>query len=192
MKTRTLKLKPLHPATSAALVENWTLKITENSTASAVVVTNDLSATYQAENVCAELVELITKITSCREIESLSELYHDSIRKLKNVTQIAVAVNDNGFCGQLDFAMKYAHNPRTPRRRAVFLAWKHLTSEIKNRNHLTGRIDTFLNPSRDEFHELAELFFGEKIAARTLDDDINKMNLTGIQKRPRGKPKKTG
>jgi hypothetical protein len=192
MKTRTQNLPSLHPNTIAALVGNFRLNPAPDGSMGGTVEALDLSAVYQARNVSRELVELVELIRNCRGVDSLMELYQESVAKLEQVAGIAVAVDDAGFPAQLEFAMQYARNPATPRRRAVFKAWQHLTSKTTFHNHLSGENRTLENPEKAELHSLAESFFGGKITARTLDDDIAEMKLEGFQKRPRGKPRKAG
>ena len=192
MKSRTEILTRLHPNTIAALVGSFRVTIGDDGTVTGTVTARDLSATYQARNVCAELVELVLTVRACKGIDTLAESYQDALSKLGRVAEIAVAIDDHAFPMQLAFAMKYASDPKTPRRRAVFKAWQHLTSGCTITDHKSGRVTVLSNPSKPALHALAESFFGGEITARTLDDDIAEMRLSGYQKRVRGKPRKAG
>ena len=192
MNTRTQNLPSLHPNTAAALVGSFRMNFAADCTVSSTVDAIDLSAVYQARNVTMELVELVCTIRHSKGVDALREIYGESIAKLEQVAGIAVAVDDVGFPAQLAFAMDYARDPSTPRRRAVFKAWSHLTSGITSHNHLTGKTQRMENPSKAELHSLAQSFFGAEIKIRTLDDDLAEMELEGFQKRPRGKPRKAG
>jgi hypothetical protein len=191
-RTQTAKLQPLHPNTLAALVGSYRLTIAQDGTVGGTVETQDRSAVYQARNASHELVELVRTIRRCRAVESLRELYTESTEKLKHVAGIAVAIDDQAFPDQLDFAMQCARNPETSRRYATFRAWQHLTSGTRFTDHLTGQEKHLTNPTKEELHRLAESFYGAEIPPRTLDDDLVEMQLDGFQKRPRGKPRKAG
>jgi hypothetical protein len=186
MRTRTEKLTPLDPRTMAALVE---YRIGRNTIA---VDTMEAGAIYQAENVSQELVELVCMIRHCRGNPDLKDLFQESLEKLESVSGIAVAIDDESFPDQLNFAMRYARKAEPPRRLAVFKAWRHLTSGMSFHNHLTGETRTFKNPSKEDLQSMAEHFFGAEITSRTLDDDLAAMGLEGFKKRPRGKPRKAG
>lgn len=179
MKTRTRNLPPLHPETAAAV-------------ACRRYTNDDLSHVFQARGVSAELVELVETIRHCRGKETFRELYTEASALLAQVVGIAVDVDDAGFPAQLAFAMEYARNPATHRRRAIHQAWRHLTSGAKFASAETGKMRHFVNPTKDELHKMAELFHGAIISSRTLDDDLREMELTGFQRRSRGKPRKAG
>jgi hypothetical protein len=186
MKTRTEILPSLHPNTVAALVGHFTIQFAPDGSVTGTVTARDMSATYQARNVCAELVELVLTVRACKGIDTLAESYQDALSKLGRVAKIAVAIDDHAFPMQLAFAMKYASDAKTPRRRAVFMAWRHLTSGCTITDHKSGRVTVLRNPSKADLHALCESAFGDKITARTLDDDLAEMKLSGYQKRVRG------
>jgi hypothetical protein len=187
-RTLTAKLQPLHPGTLAALVGSYRLNIAQDGT----VETTDRSAVYQAKNASHELVELVATIRKCRDVTALRDRYTEATEKLKQVAGIAVAMDDQAFPDQLDFAMQCARSPQTSRRHATFRAWQHLTSGTRITDHLTGKETHLTNPTKEELHRLAESFYGADIPPRTLDDDLAEMHLDGFQKRPRGKPRKAG
>jgi hypothetical protein len=195
-KTRTENLPPLHPNTLAALAGAWRVEIADDGTVAATVEPlqgqQSFNAAYQARNVHPRLVKLVASIRGCRGVDALRDLYQESLAKLEQVTGIAVAVDDDAFPEHLAFAMKYVRDPATPRRQAVFRAWKYLTSGCTMHDQKTGITKTFTNPSIEEIHALAEDIHGETIAPRTLDDDLEEMRLTGFKKRPRGRPGKSG
>lgn len=191
-RTTTAKLEPLHPSTLAALVGSYRVTIAQDGTVGGTVETQDRSAVYQARNASYELVELVRTIRRCWAVESLRELYTESTEKLQHVAGIAVAIDDQAFPDQLDFAMQCARSPETSRRFATFRAWHHLTSGARFNDHLTGDETHLTNPTKEELHRLSESFYGAEIPPRTLDDDLAEMQLDGFQKRPRGKPRKAG
>lgn len=191
-RTLTAKLQPLHPNTLAVLVGSYRLNIAQEGNEGGTVETIDRSAVYQARNACSELVELVVTIRNCRGVESLRELYTESTERLKQVAGIAVAIDDQAFPDQLNFAMQCARNPETSRRHATFRAWQYLTSGTRFIDHLTGKETHLTNPTKEELHRLAESFYGAEIPPRTLDDDLAEMQLDGFQKRSRGKPRKAG
>ena len=195
-KTRTQKLPPLHPNTLAALAGGWRAEIADDGAVSATVEPlqgqQSFNAAYQARNVHPRLVELVASIRGCRGVEALRGLYQESLAKLEQVTGIAVAVDDDAFPEHLAFAMKYVRDPATPRRQAVFKAWKYLTSGVAITDHKTGSTTVMTNPRIEQIHALAVELFGSDIPSRTLDDDLVEMGAKGFVKRPRGKPRKAG
>ena len=191
-RTLTAKLQPLHPSTLAALVGSYRLSIAQDGTVDGTVETIDRSNVYQALCASHELVELVATIRTCRGVESLRDRYTEATETLKQVAGIAVAIDDQAFPDQVDFAMQCARSPETSRRYATFRAWQHLTSGTRFADHLTGKETHLTNPTKEELHRLAETFYGAKIPPRTLDDDLAEMQLDGFQKRPRGKPRKAG
>lgn len=191
-RTTTAKLHPLHPSTLAALVGSYRVTIAQDGTVGGTVASPDHSAAYQARNACSELVELVATIRKCRDVIGLRERYTEATVKLKQVAGIAAAIDDPAFPAQLDFAMQCARSPETSRRYATFRAWQHLTSGTRFTDHLAGEKKHLTNPTKEELHRLAESFYGAEIPPRTLDDDLDEMQLDGFQKRPRGKPRKAG
>lgn len=191
-RTTTAKLQPLHPSTLAALVGSYRVTIAQDGTVGGTVDTPDRSAAYQARNACSELVELVATIRKCRDVTALRDRYTEATEKLKQVAGIAVAIDDQSFPMQLDFAMQCARSPETSRRFATFRAWHHLTSGARFKDDLTGDEMHLTNPTKEELHRLSESFYGAEIPSRTLDDDLVEMQLDGFQKRPRGKPRKAG
>ncbi len=196
-KTRTENLPPLHPNTLAALAVGFCVEIAEDGTTAFTVEPlqeqGAVNAAYQARNVHPRLVELVTRIRSCRGEESLRDLYQESLAKLEQVAGIAVAVDDAAFPEHLAFAMKYARDPEAvPRRQAVFRAWKHLTSGCTIHDHKSGITTVMKNPGIEQIHALAVELFGGDIPSRTLDDDLYEMGASGFVRRPRGRPGKAG
>jgi hypothetical protein len=195
-KKRTRNLRPLHPATRAALTGEWRVNITDTGEFSATVEAMEnpkgKGASYLARDIEPALVELVIRIRSCRGVDSLVELYAESQAKLGRVAGIAVAVDDDAFPEQLAYAMTYARDPASHRRRAILKAHGYLTSGFTSTDHKTGITRRFENPGIEEIHALAEEIHGESIPPKTFGDDLKEMRLDGFRKRPRGRPGNAG
>lgn len=195
-KKRTCNLRPLHPNTRAALIGKWRVNFTDAGGVSATVEAMEnpegMGASYLARDIEPALVELVIRIRSCRGVDSLKELFAESQAELGRVAGIAVAVDDDAFPEQLAFAMKYARDPSTHRRRAILKAHGYLTSKVTITDHKTGIAKRFENPGIEEIHALAEEIHCAPIASKTLDDDLKEMRLDGFRKRPRGRPGNAG
>jgi hypothetical protein len=178
-KKRTENLPELDPRTVALLTGSMRFDFVGDELVAATTTADNLSAVYQAKNVHRELVDLVKNIRFSGGIKELKEIHAESSAKLKRLVDFAISINDAAFPAHLDFAMRYAATPERPRREAVFRAVEYLRA-IGER--------TTTEKIKAETNEL----LGFEIDPRTLADDLEVMDLSGIEKRPRGRPRKTG
>jgi hypothetical protein len=187
-KRRTFRLDKLHPLTAAALAGKWSYSMDETGSIIEIVDKSiDMSKVYHAENVSSNLIGLVRSINQLSGMCELKDQLEEYLNKFKQVSQIALLIDDRAFPEQLHYAMEYSKNPHMRRREAIYKAFNILNSGNKSTNELTKDVMVFEKPNIEDFKKLAELYFGEEISSRTFDDDVVVLGITDHKKRNRGK-----